>query len=277
MQFTDKVLEKLQPSEYYKEWFRQHSDTRPDGRNNLEYRDTIIQKGTTSKADGSSFVKLGNTICVCAIKAEVYEVVSISPSKIGYLIPNVYMAAGSNPEVRPGAPNDQSQELSCFVNEIIDNYMMRIISETGELVAIPDKVAWCLYINIEVLSDDGNLEEAIWLCCISALTNLELPEIELTQDMTVKIPINPSKKRLNLSLRPLIFKATLFDNRLLVDPDSRDEDNSQGKILILFNANSGHDLEIMQIDLFKTNDFNPDDIKQLCKSRFEQISPLLSS
>lgn len=284
MQFTDETLEKLQPLEYYREWFKQHPNTRSDNRNNLEYRDTIIQKGIISNVDGSSFVKLGNTTCVCIIKAKVYEITSISPSKVGYIIPNVYMAAGSNSNVRPGAPNDQSQELSCFINEIIDKHIMGMMNgkefekkmEIKELVTIPEKIAWCLHVNIEILNDDGNLEEATWLACISALENVELPKIELTEEMIVKIPIEAPRKKLSLPLIPLIFKATLFDDKLLVDPDYRDEEHAKGKIVILFNANNANNsVEIMQMDLFGTDGSNLDEIMQLCKLRFDQISLIL--
>ena len=57
---------KIYPSEFYSK-FLQHQ-LRPDGRGLLRSRKTFITLGSFSTAEGSSFVKIGNTAVVAGAK-----------------------------------------------------------------------------------------------------------------------------------------------------------------------------------------------------------------
>ena len=55
---------------------------RSDGRSLLEFRPTIINRDSISKADGSALVKIGNTTVICGIKAVGNHLCLIKHSKI---------------------------------------------------------------------------------------------------------------------------------------------------------------------------------------------------
>jgi exosome complex component RRP43 len=65
----DKFLEmenafrKIYPEEYYRKFLEQN--IRPDGRGLAGVRKTVITLGSLQNADGSAFVKIGSTTCVC--------------------------------------------------------------------------------------------------------------------------------------------------------------------------------------------------------------------
>ncbi|CAB4024313.1 exosome complex component RRP43-like, partial [Paramuricea clavata] len=56
-----------QPLEYYRKFLEEN--IRPDGRDLLQFRNTVINIGSIATAEGSSIVKLGNTTIVCGVKA----------------------------------------------------------------------------------------------------------------------------------------------------------------------------------------------------------------
>jgi exosome complex RNA-binding protein Rrp42 (RNase PH superfamily) len=47
----------------------QAREIRPDGRNLMDTRPTVINVSSVSTADGSAVVKIGNTVVICGIKA----------------------------------------------------------------------------------------------------------------------------------------------------------------------------------------------------------------
>lgn len=71
-------------------YLRNHleKNVRPDGRDLLEFRSTIINKNCISKAEGSALVKIGNTTVICGVKAELVEPDNTDPN-IGFIVPNI--------------------------------------------------------------------------------------------------------------------------------------------------------------------------------------------
>lgn len=64
------AFRKIYPEEYYRKFLEQN--VRPDGRGLTSVRKTVITLGSLNQsADGSAFVKIGSTTCVCGIRTEI--------------------------------------------------------------------------------------------------------------------------------------------------------------------------------------------------------------
>ena len=64
------AFRKIYPEEYYRKFLEQN--VRPDGRGLTAVRKTVITLGSLNQsADGSAFVKVGSTTCVCGIRTEI--------------------------------------------------------------------------------------------------------------------------------------------------------------------------------------------------------------
>lgn len=61
------TLRAINPVKYLRNFIEQQ--VRSDGRELLEFRPTIINKDSISKAEGSALVKIGSTTVICGIKA----------------------------------------------------------------------------------------------------------------------------------------------------------------------------------------------------------------
>lgn len=68
-----------------------------------------------------------------------------------------------SPKFKPGPPSEEAQIATQFIADIIKSSKCLNLTE---LCLFPEKLAWCLYADIECISYDGSLIDA----CILALT-----------------------------------------------------------------------------------------------------------
>ena len=115
----EKAFKKLQTEEYFRQFYSR--SLRPDGRQDLtSIRPVSISVGSVSTADGSSIVKQGETVIVCGLKLELSQPAADRP-KLGYVVPNVNLNPCCHAQFKPGAPPEQAQIASTFLNEVILN------------------------------------------------------------------------------------------------------------------------------------------------------------
>ena len=173
------------------------SDIRTDGRNCLEYRPyTILQKKNGDEqlcyenddvfvlTNGSSRVFLpGNrsTDVLCSIKA---ELVRPSPShpKEGVIDLQIDTSAISS---------SSSREVEIKVGSILSHLLLPHILDKEALCILPKKLVWRLFIDILVISLDGNILDVCSHAIRSALYNTNLPNI------TPIVPTSSSQKANN--------------------------------------------------------------------------------
>ena len=66
---------------------------------------------STSQADGSAIVRLGQTSVVCGVRAEVAPPPPAAPSH-GHLVPNLALPPMCSPAYKPGPPSLAAQTLT---------------------------------------------------------------------------------------------------------------------------------------------------------------------
>jgi len=216
-----------QPLEFYKQFLIEN--IRPDGRGLMEFRKTLLNVDSINTANGSALVRLGHTMVVCGIKAELSEP---SPEEIdkGFIVPNVELPPLCSPEFRPGPPSEKAQVLSQFVADTIKNCGLITLED---LCIEPKKLCWVLYADIICLSHDGNLIDAVLTALYTALKHTKLPVVAINEE-TGLVERKDESFKLKLSNTPVSTTIAIFDDSLLlVDPTHEEEELSSGTITIV--------------------------------------------
>lgn len=221
-----------QPIEYYKQFIKEN--IRPDGRRLGEFRKVFLNIGSINTADGSALVRLGETMVVCGIKAELADP-SVEEEEQGYFVPNVELPPLCSSEILPGPPTASAQVLSQQVLECVKNSG---VIDLKELCLAPKKLCWVIYADIVCVSHDGNLFDAIMVSLLAALRNTKLPLVTIDEESEEVIASNTDTFELKLHDNPVSTTISLFDARvLLVDPTREEEDLSRGTITVVCGDN----------------------------------------
>ncbi len=182
---------------------------RIDGRAFDEVRPIEIKTGLIGKAEGSAYVKLGNTQVVAGVKMQIGEPFPDTPDQ-GIIITNAELVPLASPTFEPGPPDENAIELARVVDrgirqsEAVD--LKKLCIEEGEKV-------WMIFIDIWALDDDGNLMDASALAAIAALLNTTVPAERFEVGDDYPLPVRDL---------PVAITSLVFEDKILVDP-CRDE------------------------------------------------------
>ena len=81
-------------------------------------------------------------------------------------------------------------EISNFIERVLKD--SRVTDKEG-LCIIQGKLAWSLTIELQLVNDDGNIMDAMFLAAVLALKNTRLPEVTLKGNR-VKVSNDPAKQ-----------------------------------------------------------------------------------
>jgi len=220
-----------QPIEFYKHFLKEN--VRPDGRELLKFRDALLNIGSINTARGSALVRLGHTMVICGISAELAEPKATTPDK-GFFVPNVDLPPSCSNKYRPGPPSDDAQILSQFVLDVATNSE---VLKLENLCIATKKLAWVIYADIQCISHDGNLKDAIIAALYAALRNTKLPTVEYNEE-TADVQVKQDQLfQLPIQTCPVSSTFALFqDEILLADPTNEEEEISNGTITIVVNS-----------------------------------------
>ncbi|XP_031839263.1 exosome complex component RRP43 [Nomia melanderi] len=224
----DTQYKTIHPVKYLQDHLAQ--DVRPDGRQFLSFRPISINISSVTHADSSSIFKIGNTTCVCGIKAEL-AVPKIEHPDCGYIVPNVELSPLCSPKFRPGPPSDQAQ---------ITSKMIELILKNSEAVNLKDlciyksKLVWVLYCDLLCINYDGSVIDACIGALIGALNTLKLPET-IYNAVTGNISVHPMNKIcFPVKALPVSVTFAIFNDQLLIaDPTDEEESLCLGRLIIV--------------------------------------------
>ncbi|KAJ3385188.1 Exosome complex component RRP43 [Lobulomyces angularis] len=223
---------KIHPLEYNKRFFNEN--TRADGRNFTEARNTKVMLNCFKKtSNGSSQVKIGNTLISCGVKAQINQPSVTNPNE-GFLVINVDLPSFCSAKFKPGPPGNQTQYLSEYLNKIIKSSGLL---DLNQLLIKKEKFCWVLYVDIICLNYDGNFFDGAILALTTALKTTRLPKIVYNENnASIKI-VNNEFYFLNLSNFPVTVTFGIFDSEvILMDPTDDEEKVLSGQIMITIDA-----------------------------------------
>jgi len=248
-------------------------DKRFDGRKTDEFRDLIIEKDVSNKAEGSVRVKLGKTEVIVGIKADVAEPYPDSPDK-GNLMVTAELLPLSSSRFELGPPKFDTIELG----RIID----RGIRESGvidfkKLVIKEGEKVWAIFIDIYSINDDGNLLDAAGIGALAALKLAKLPKYNEKEE---KVLHDQHDKEIPLTdVNPIPITIHKIGNKLIVDPVKEEEDASETRLTIgisdgiISSMQKGNIFPLKDEEIFEAIDIADKTWKEL----FKKIEKFLKS
>ncbi|KAK8794631.1 hypothetical protein WA158_001612 [Blastocystis sp. Blastoise] len=232
---------------------------RTDGRTNKDYRKLELETSLIQQCHGSARVRTVNsgTDVLVAIKLEVITPDEKTP-KCGALDVSVDFTASSSLHFRSREFDIESISLANKLSEVL---MSSGAVDLESLCIIEKLFAWKLYIDIQILSDDGNLFDIIFYAINAALQTTRLPKTNPLADLDngerdFEIDDDPSTYiRLNCKQLPLCITLSQISGKLVVDCSKVEEDcsscalrvavNKEGKIVSLQNVSGTISQELL--------------------------------
>ncbi|MDV0447291.1 Ribonuclease PH [Methanosarcinaceae archaeon Ag5] len=158
---------------------------RADGRGFFEMRDISVKTNVIAKAEGSAYVKYGETKVIVGIKLQKGTPFPDDPDK-GIIMTGMEMNPLASPDFEPGPPKEESIEMARIVDRGIREShsidLAKLCIKEGELV-------WMVFVDISVINDAGNLVDASSLGAIAALMTTTVPADEKTGFPSMPLPI----------------------------------------------------------------------------------------
>lgn len=182
---------------------------RLDGRAFDEARKISITKGFSKNADGSVFVKLGETQVIGGIKLSPMTPYPDSPN-MGTISVGAELLALASPVFEVGPPGEDAVELARVVDRgIREGHAIdfeKLLIREGEL-------AWTVFIDLYILNDAGNLFDACSVAAIASLLDTRVPRLEGD-----KIVFGEYDGKLKVQSLPLLSTFAKISNINVLDP-----------------------------------------------------------
>lgn len=199
---------------------------REDGRALDQYRDISIENGVANKAEGSAYVKIGDTKVLVGIKIQPGEPFPDTPNK-GVIITNVELSPLASPTFEAGPPREGAIELARVVD--------RGIRESGVLelskLCIEEGIkVWMVFIDVQVIDYDGNLIDAASLGAISALLDAKMPNERYELGEDAPLPVDDL---------PVAVTAVKIGEKFILDPNLDEEQAASTKLTVISNKAGG--------------------------------------
>jgi len=196
---------------------------RIDGRRFDEFRKIEIEQGIIKKAEGSARVKLGETEVIAGVKMDFGTPFPDTPEE-GTLVVNAEFTPLASPEFDVGPPGEDAIELARVVDRGIRESKC---IELNKLCIQPGEKVWCVFIDIHMINDKGNLLDASALAAIAALLNTKIPKVE-----NEKIIRGEFEKNLPVVFKPINISVCKVGDKFLLDPTIEEEKILDSKLSI---------------------------------------------
>ena len=203
---------------------------RLDGRIFNESRPLSIETNVIPKANGSAWVKLGNTEVVAGVKVETGEPFEGLENK-GALIVSAEVLPTESPFVEPGPPDEETIELARVVDRGIRESEMLALDK---LALIPGKIVYTVFVDCSIINTDGNLFDATSYAVVLALLTSKFPIYEIKDENVIdtgKVQDPP------INTVPVSITFARIGDSLMLDPTTEEEVCMDARITLTTNSN----------------------------------------
>ncbi|KAL5467327.1 hypothetical protein EMCRGX_G031540 [Ephydatia muelleri] len=190
----------LQPAQFLNKFLDE--GIRPDERTLEASRSLAINAGALTTANGSALIRLGDTVVICGVKAELANPHLDRPDE-GYIVCNMEVPPCCSPHVtREWMP--RSNCLNLF-----------------DLCIVSGELCWVLYVDVVCLCADGCVQDAAVMAMSAALADTVLPAVSV-QDGKPVVTLQ-QRRRLSIQSLPVSITYGFFNKHVLVDPTAEEE------------------------------------------------------
>eukprot|EP01028_Stygiella_incarcerata_P009141 TRINITY_DN424_c0_g2_i1.p1 TRINITY_DN424_c0_g2~~TRINITY_DN424_c0_g2_i1.p1 ORF type:complete len:288 (+),score=79.05 TRINITY_DN424_c0_g2_i1:174-1037(+) len=172
------LLESIDPLVFHHHHWA--AGSRVDGRALHASRPVAQESAEIHTADGSCIVNIGNTKVLGGVKLHVTPWES-SRKRTGWAEIRVEEAfQDSTSFVR-------SRRLSRSRRAYLSHWMGDVVARMGwidetRMIAVKGKAVWVAYVDVYILEDDGNIQDALFLCIRRLLRHLRIPAVEWNEE-----------------------------------------------------------------------------------------------
>lgn len=211
-------------------------NVRADGRRATDYRALTVECNVSPQCNGSARVRVAHTDVMIAVKFNVVKPSPDAPQQ-GMLECAVDLAVGDD---RPGYAASLSGALQrCLAGGRVLDLKKLCIAER--------QMVWCVHVDGLVLSDGGNVLDALCLAARAALFNARVPSVravpsESGKDGELELDVDNdvmAGDMLDLKRLPIAVTLTRIGSHYVVDATPEEESCSNGALTVAVNA-SGH-------------------------------------
>jgi exosome complex component RRP43 len=273
---------------------------RANGRTPSQFRSPVINTNSLTHCSGSAVVRLGDTAVVCGVRGEILLAKNVpnapkvelpgdemldeeaeedditEMASLNLLVPNIELATGCSPAHMPGnPPSTLAQSLSQRLLSLLHSTRLIRASDLrityrppsgpddDDLDAPPPlEIAayWTLYIDILIISLDGNPFDAAWGALLAALGNTRLPKAWWDADLEMILCSEQVKdgKKLQLRRCPVASSFVVFEpgrekgvkeerTWVLADPDTFEEGLCREAVTVVIDYDDG-DAKVKRIE-----------------------------
>jgi len=204
------------------------NDKRFDGRGCFDFRDIKVEVGISKNAEGSVSVKMGKTEVLVGVKMGVGTPYTDHEAE-GTLMTAVELLPLSYSEYDYGAPKIEAIEPARIIDRGIRE--SGFIDFKGLCIKEKEKV-WNIFLDVDVINDDGNVIDAGALGGVIALLTAKFPEYD-EETSTInyghftnkKLPLAPDKMPLTMTFRKLA-------GAIFIDPNKEEELSAESRLTI---------------------------------------------
>lgn len=196
---------------------------RIDGRKFEEFRDIEIIPNYIDKAEGSAFVRFGNTKIIVGVKMEVSTPFPDTPDE-GMLMVSAEFTPLASPDFESGPPREDAVELARIVDRGIRESKM---IDLKKMCITPEEKVWGTIVDIHIINNDGNLIDCAALGAVVALLTTKMPRLE-----DEKIVRTEVQGPLPVSQKPITITVCKVGDKLLLDPSVQEEEAIDTKLSV---------------------------------------------
>ena len=193
---------------------------RADDRGLLDYREIKVTKDYIPNADGSALVQMGDTKVLSGVKFNLMKPFSDRP-KEGVFMVNSEFCVLAHPEYYPGPPSIKAIELARVVDRGIRSAEC---IDVKKFYLEEDKVLG-IFVDLYVLDNCGNLQDASALAAMAALKNTKVPKYE---DGAIVRGEYEGQLELTRSVASCTFEQ--INGKLVIDATEPEELASEGRM-----------------------------------------------
>lgn len=186
---------------------------RVDGRQFDQYRDVTVETNVIPSAEGSARVRFGDTEVLAGVKIDVGTPFADTPDE-GVLMVGAEFVPLASPEFESGPPGEDAIEVARVVDRAIRESKS---IDVKKLCITPKEKVWMVYVDVDVLDDNGNLIDACSLAALAALSTARIPllgedgRVDHDKKGTEALPIEG---------RPVCCTFVKIGEQIIADPSS---------------------------------------------------------
>ncbi|MEM2637520.1 MAG: exosome complex protein Rrp42 [Candidatus Korarchaeota archaeon] len=198
---------------------------RIDGRRFDEYRPVEIETNVISNANGSAKVRIGETELIAGLKAELVSPFPDMPDQ-GIISVSLEITALADPSHLTGPPSEKAIEIARIVDR---GFREGNAIDLYKYAYIPGKSVLGFFVDIYVLSDDGNIIDAAGIATLAALKSARIPKFKVEGENVV-----PTGEYTTIELKTEPLPVTFYKirDKLIVDATKTEEILSDSWLVI---------------------------------------------